>query len=63
MKKEKLREFSKDLLFALDELFGLPNWKNRVGEWQDINEAMRKLYESYCLLKSGAMTIFQEGES
>lgn len=43
---------SEELLAALEKLFSLPNWENRVSGWRDINDAMEIVYQAYVEMKS-----------
>jgi SAM-dependent MidA family methyltransferase len=36
-----------DLRKAAAKLFACPNWQNRIGEWADVNDAVRRLYDAF----------------
>jgi len=36
-----------DLQTALEKLFSLPNWPNRIGSWNDVNEAVKNLNKAW----------------
>jgi hypothetical protein len=36
-----------DLRKAAAKLFACPNWQDRIGEWADVNDAVRRLYDAF----------------
>lgn len=51
---DTLHEQPLRLVQALEKLFALPNWENRCGDWQDVNQALRKLHAAYSNLSERA---------